>query len=202
MKKNPSTSKRSEELKDLKIPLIETLSGKEISNIMSLIEKKINSPLASSAGRLFDAVAAITGLNYKSTYQAEAPMLLESAIDESERGMYSYSVKDQQISFLRMIRQVVDDVHSGVSTGRIAAKFHHTLIELVLQLAIEIRNRYGLDRVVLGGGTFQNRYLTKKVLDKLENERFEVYLPDRIPVNDQGIALGQLAIGAHRRESW
>ena len=101
-----------------------------------------------------------------------------------------------------MIRQVVDDVHSGVSTGRIAAKFHHTLIELMLQLAIGIRSQYGLDRVVLGGGTFQNRYLTKKVLDKLENERFEVYLPDRIPVNDQGIALGQLAIGAHRRESW
>ncbi|MCK5135016.1 MAG: carbamoyltransferase HypF [Bacteroidales bacterium] len=187
---------------DLKIPLIETFSGKEISNIMSLIDKKINSPLASSAGRLFDAVAAITGLNYKSTYQAEAPMLLESAIDRSEQGCYAFELVDRQISFLHMIRQIVDDIHSGISTGRIAAKFHHTLVELILRLATEIRSQYGLDRVVLGGGTFQNRYLTKKVLDKLESERFEVYLPDRIPVNDQGIAPGQLAIGAHRRGSW
>ncbi len=63
---------------------------------------------------------------------------------------------------------------------------------------MEIRADSGLDRIVLGGGTFQNRFLSEKVMDKLENEKFKVYLPHRIPVNDQGIAAGQLAIGAHR----
>ena len=77
-----------EELYDLKIPLTERFSRQEIGNITDLIRKKINTPLASSAGRLFDAVAAIMGLNYYSTYQAEAPMLLESAIDLSETGLY------------------------------------------------------------------------------------------------------------------
>ena len=76
-----------------------------------------------------------------------------------------------------MIRQIVDDIHTGVSTGAIAAKFHHTIMEVILFLAREVREQTGLDRVVLGGGTFQNRYLTKKVMDKLENEKFEVYLP-------------------------
>jgi hydrogenase maturation protein HypF len=186
------------DLQQLRIPLTEQIREGEISAIIALIEKGINTPLASSAGRLFDAVAAITGLNFHSTYQAEAPMLLESAIDMAEDGSYTHEYIGNQVSFNSLIRQVVEDVHAGVSTGRIAARFHHALVNLMVELAVETRNRYNLDRVVLGGGTFQNRYLAKKVMEKLENERFEVYLPDRIPVNDQGIALGQLAIGAHQ----
>jgi len=69
---------------------------------------------------------------------------------------------------------------------------------VMLVLSLEIRVTSGLDRIVLGGGSFQNRKLSEKVMDKLENELFKVYLPHRIPVNDQGIAAGQLAIGAHR----
>ncbi|MCD4709748.1 MAG: carbamoyltransferase HypF [Bacteroidales bacterium] len=189
-----------EDLYDLKIPLIQQFSRQEIGNITGLIRKKINSPMVSSAGRLFDAVAAITGLNYHSTYQAEAPMLLESAIDLSEKRSYPYGIEAGHISFNPLIQGVVEDILHGTSTGTIAAKFHHTLVELILRLSIEIRSDSGLDRIVLGGGTFQNRFLSEKVMDKLENEKFKVYLPSRIPVNDQGIAAGQLAIGAHRRK--
>jgi len=188
-----------EDMYDLRIPLTETFSRPEMENITTLIQKKINAPLASSAGRLFDAVAAILGLNYSSTYQAEAPMLLESAIDLSETGNYSFSIEDGRISFQSLIREVVADVHRGNSRGSIAAKFHQTLVELIRELAMHIRSQTGLDRVVLGGGTFQNGYLSEKVVDKLEKERFKVYLPQGTPVNDQGIAVGQLAIGAHKR---
>ena len=83
--------------------------------------------------------------------------------------------------------------------GHLAAKFHHALIDLMVHLSLEIKKSHGLNRVVLGGGTFQNRYLTKKVINKLEIEGFQVYLPHEIPVNDQGISVGQLAIGAHHR---
>ncbi len=189
-----------EEMYDLDIPLTGHFSKKELGNIAGLIQKKINSPPVSSAGRLFDAVAAILGLNYYSSYQAEAPMLLESAIDSGERGIYSYSLEGKQISFTPLIREVVLDLHQGTSAGRIAAKFHLTLARLILELSLELRARTGLDQVVLAGGTFQNRFLCEKVLESLESEKFKAYVPHRIPVNDQGIAVGQIAIGAHRKK--
>ena len=189
-----------EELFELKIPLTEQFSRQEIGNIISLIELGINTPMVSSAGRLFDAVAAISGLNYFATYQAEAPMLLESAIDIHEKGSYNFEITAGKISFTSLIRQLVGDIHSGISVGVLAAKFHNSLVQLIFRLAMEIRDESGLDRVVLGGGSFQNSFLSEKVLHKLENEKFKVYLPGSIPVNDQGIAAGQLAIGAHRRK--
>jgi hydrogenase maturation protein HypF len=187
-----------DEIYDLKIPLTQRFGRQEMGNIIALIQKRINTPMVSSAGRLFDAVAAITGLNYYSTYQAEAPMLLESAIDLNEQGSYPFEIETGKVSFTSLIRSVVEDIHKGKSTGSIATKFHHTLVQLILRLSLEIRAESGLDRIVLGGGSFQNNFLSEKVMDKLENENFKVYLPHRIPVNDQGIAAGQLAIGAHR----
>lgn len=189
-----------DELYELDIPLVNKFSREDLGNITNLIQKGINTPLVSSAGRLFDAVAAIAGLNYISTYQAEAPMLLESAIDPGEKGAYSYEIEGGQVSFTPMIRELVEDIHLGSHVGSLSAKFHHMLVSLILELSMEIRAESGLDRVVLGGGTFQNRFLSEKVMDKLEKERFKVYLPREIPVNDQGIAAGQLAIGAHRRK--
>ncbi len=187
-----------EELYDLKIPLTNRFDRQEMENIITLIRKGINTPMVSSAGRLFDAVAAIMGLNYYSTYQAEAPMLLESAIDMNEKGSYPFDIERGQVSFTPLIRAVVEDIQNHWSTASIAAKFHNTLVQLMLTLSLEIRAKSGLDRIVLGGGSFQNSFLSEKVMDKLENENFKVYLPHRIPVNDQGIAAGQLVIGAHR----
>jgi hydrogenase maturation protein HypF len=189
-----------EDMYGLSTPLTRHFSRKDMQNMQSLMDKKINSPFASSAGRLFDAVAAILGLNYYSSYQAEAPMLLESAIDRSEEGRYPFSLEGEQISFTSLIKEVVEDVHRGIAVGRIAAKFHHSLVHLILQISMEYRVRTGMDRVVLSGGTFQNRYLCGKLMEKLEKEKFHVLVPGRIPPNDQGIAMGQLAIGAHRKK--
>jgi hydrogenase maturation protein HypF len=185
----------------LRTPLNKAFSTVELRQMVDLLEKEINSPLVSSAGRLFDAVAAITGLNYYSSYQAEAPMLLESALDVEEAGSYPIEIKEGRILFSSLVSQLVEDIHHGVSLPRVSARFHNSLINLIVELAREIRISHGLERVVLSGGTFQNRYLTKKVIHKLEYERFQVYLPNEIPVNDQGIAAGQVAIGAHQLES-
>ena len=188
------------ELFNLQVPLVKAFSRKDTERMTRMIDRKLNSPLASSAGRLFDAVAAITGLNYYSTYQAEAPMLLESAIDSAETGSYTFEILDDRISFDKMIRQIVGDLHLGISPGKICSRFHNTIVEMVLLLSKQIRTDLALDRIVLGGGTFQNRYLVEKILHKLEKERFKVYLPREIPVNDQGIAAGQLAVGAYLRK--
>jgi hydrogenase maturation protein HypF len=99
-----------------------------------------------------------------------------------------------------MIRNVIEDIRKGSSIGMISARFHNTLVELIIHLSCEIRTETGLEKVVLAGGTFQNRYLVKKVRQKLVNKHFEVYLPSTIPVNDQGIAAGQLILGAHWRD--
>ncbi len=189
-----------EELFDLQVPLVKALDKEKAKKISLLIERQLNTPLASSAGRLFDAVAAITGLNYYSTYQAEAPMLLESAMDPSEKTTYAFEVLDGQISFVRMIRQIVDDLHRGLSPGKISSRFHNTLVEMIVQLSMQIRSERGLDRIVLGGGTFQNRFLAEQIQQRLSKEQFRVYLPRTIPVNDQGIAAGQMAVGASLRK--
>jgi hydrogenase maturation protein HypF len=182
----------------LRTPLNRAFSNEQLMQMMVLLEKEINSPAVSSAGRLFDAVAAITGLNYYSTYQAEAPMLLESVLDPDEKGSYPVEIREGRISFNSLVSQLVHDIHHGVSVGRVAARFHRSLLDLIVDLARQIREIHGLEQVVLAGGTFQNRFLTQKVIHKLEIDGFRVYLPDHIPVNDQGIAAGQVAIGAHQ----
>jgi len=189
------------DLLHLRTPLNKAFTDEELRQIISLLEKGINSPLVSSAGRLFDAVAAISGLIYRSTFQAEAPMKLEAALDPTEDGTYPIEIKEGRISFLPLMRQLVEDLHHGISLARVSARFHLSLVNLIVDLAAEIRASQGLEKVVLSGGTFQNRFLTKKVVRKLDIEGFQVYLPDHIPVNDQGIAAGQVAIGAHQINS-
>ena len=116
--------------------------------------------------------------------------------DSSEKGAYQYEIKDGQVYFQPMIRSVVGDLSAGISRERISGKFHNTLANLVLDLAMRIRKETGLNRVILSGGSFQNRILTGKSYELLSEEDFEIFLPDRVPVNDQGIALGQIAVGA------
>ena len=173
----------------------------DINMITNLIDKSLNTPFISSAGRLFDAVAAILGLNYRATYQAEAPMKLEAIADKSEKGTYPYEIKNGEVLFQSMIKSIVKDISVGVSNERISGRFHNTLANLVLDLARRIRKQSELNRVVLSGGSFQNRILTGKLYKLLSSEGFEIFLPDKIPVNDQGIALGQLAVGAAKKST-
>ena len=186
---------------ELPLPIFNEVRERDVENIRNLIDKSLNTPLISSAGRLFDAVSAILGINYRATYQAEAPMRLESMADKSEKGAYQYEIKDGQVCFQPMIRSVVGDLSVGISRERISGKFHNTLANLVLDLAMRIRKETGLNRVVLSGGSFQNRILTGKSYELLSEEDFEIFLPDRVPVNDQGIALGQIAVGAANRHA-
>ena len=186
----------AEEMHDLGLAIFKDIPSADIQMLEQMIQKKLNTPLISSAGRLFDAVSALMGLNYRASYQAEAPMLLESLADRSVRESYSYEILTKSVSFKAMIKEMVADLSKKKSKGYISAKFHNTLANLALELALQVRNEYQLKRVVLTGGTFQNRILTEKLISLLSAESFDVFLPKNIPANDQGIALGQLAIGA------
>jgi hydrogenase maturation protein HypF len=161
-----------------------------------MIDRSINTPMISSCGRLFDAVAAILGINFWSTFQAEAPMRLEAMADQSEKGVYPYEIFKGQVSFKPLIRNLTKDLLDGVPGPKISGRFHNTVIQVIREIIHLARREHQLDRVVLSGGCFQNRILTEAVVEGLRKEHVQVYIPGRIPLNDQGIALGQLAIGA------
>lgn len=189
-----------EGFRELPLPLFDAVAPGEVENIMSMIDSSLNTPLISSAGRLFDAMASLLGITHRSTYQAEAPMKLEGLADPSEQDIYPFEIHDGLVSFGPMIHQVVKELQEGVALPRIAGRFHNTLAHVVVEMARLMRREYEINRVVISGGVFQNRILTGKLWELLRAEQFMVYLPKRIPVNDQGIAAGQVAIGAARRD--
>jgi hydrogenase maturation protein HypF len=164
-----------------------------------MIDRNINCPLTSGAGRLFDAIAAMMGLVHNATFQAEGPMRLESLVDPRCTESYSFS-RGLTISLDQTVRDIVDDITKGVSKRTIATKFHNTVILTIFDTVSDIRLKEGLNKVVLSGGVFQNKYLLAGIVELLRKNNFEVYSHASVPTNDGGIALGQLAVASKRRE--
>lgn len=168
--------------------------------IIQAIEKKINSPLSSSAGRLFDAIAAIIGVCTEAKYHAEAPMLLESAINIANDDNYSYNIENNIIIFDKMVSEISQDMLNNVTKSDIAAKFHNTIAKICYDIALILSNKFNINKVVISGGTFQNKYLTEKISKMFNLSHIKLFTNSKIPTNDGGIALGQIAIAAKRRE--
>jgi hydrogenase maturation protein HypF len=181
----------------LDLPFLDKIEKDKVDIIIKMIKLGINCPLVSSAGRLFDAVSAMLGLCLYSTFSAEAPMRLESIIDPDCSGRYEHTI-GETVDFDPMIREIVQDISKSVTPGVISAKFHNTLIDVIVRVVILMRKKYGCRKVVLSGGTFQNEYLLAEVEEKLKEEGFKVFSHHSVPTNDGGIALGQLAIAATR----
>ena len=190
-----------EELFALDLPLFRSIEENKVSGIVQLIEKRINSPMVSSAGRLFDAVSSIIGLAHYNSFQAEAAMRLEASINPFEKRRYDFDLSGESISFTPTIKQIVADCQQGIGPDDIAAKFHNTIVEVVVDSCMNLAKERANKIIVLSGGTFQNHFLSAAVEKRLSAAGLKVYLPKSVPVNDQGIALGQLAIAAKRHSS-
>jgi hydrogenase maturation protein HypF len=182
----------------LDIPFINQMEERKLNLIMEALDKKINCPLSSGAGRLFDAVAALINVCPVSKFHAEAPMRLESLTIDSLYERYEIS-NQETISFKEMFQQILEDIHQQKSVEVIATKFHNTIIYAVFKVALQIRRETGLNKVVLSGGTFQNKYIMERIEPLLIKNKFDVFSQSRIPCNDGGIALGQLIIAAKKR---
>ncbi|NIT14848.1 MAG: hypothetical protein GTN99_11615 [Candidatus Dadabacteria bacterium] len=176
---------------------LKTFSSSEISILTTMIQKKLNTPLTSSVGRLFDAVSSILGLCQQNTFEGKAAMKLEFAIEELKtEESYEYKIiKDTQnqnpsftVDWAPTIKAILEDLNLKTPVKSISAKFHNTLIEIIISMA----RRVGEEKVVLTGGCFQNKYLLENAIDRLNSEGFSTYWPERIPPNDGGIALGQI----------
>lgn len=184
---------------ELNLPFLKDTPGQSVDILCDAIDRKINSPLTSGSGRLFDAVAALVNLCTKSKFHAEAPMRLESVIKKGCTESYEFLV-DKTISFAPTFKAIVYDIQQNVGTEIISAKFHNTMVEVIANGACKIRDTHKLNKVVLSGGTFQNKYLLENTEMILAQLGFEVYTHSKVPTNDAGIALGQLVIAAKRLE--
>jgi hydrogenase maturation protein HypF len=167
--------------------------------VQKAIKNNINCPLTSSAGRLFDAAAALVGICNYTSFHAEAPMRLENIIDNSENSLYSFEI-GITINPKSVITGIVNDVLNKAAASTIAAKFHRTIIEIIIQGVMKIKKETGLNKVILSGGTFQNRFILKESEERLSGAGYDVFSSRDFPSNDGGIALGQMAIAARRRQ--
>ena len=186
-------------LKYLDIPFVNLMEEKKLDLILEAIDKNINCPLSSGAGRLFDAVAALINVCPVSKFHAEAPMRLESLTIGSLNQRFEIS-QQETISFKEMFQQIIEDIHREIPVEIISTKFHNTIIYTIFRVSLKIRSETGLNKIVLSGGTFQNKYIMERLEPLLIKNKFEVFSQGRIPCNDGGIALGQLVIAAKKRE--
>lgn len=162
--------------------------------VKQILEKGINSPFTSSIGRLFDAVSSLIDLKNYSSFEGQAAMELEFIAYKSvfESCRYTYKINNENdvfiIDFIPIIKELLLDKKNNISNSQISAKFHNTLVEIILSIAKKIN----VKNIALSGGCFQNSILLEKSISKLKESGFHPYWQKRVPVNDGGISLGQI----------
>lgn len=173
------------------------------SLVLQMLRGGINSPETSSMGRFFDGISALLGIKYLSTYEGEAAIAMESMAIPIE-GEYSYEIVTRDgkrvVDTRKTVREIIKDIEDGRDKGEIAGRFHNTVISFSLELCLILRGERKINKVALSGGVFQNEYLSEGLYGKLIERGFEVYTHKRVPCNDGGISLGQLAVAGARRE--
>jgi len=170
-------------------------SKTDLGLIQQMLTKGFNAPVTSSVGRLFDAVAALVGLRQQVTFEGQAAMELESVIDPEVTDLYPFEISNDVphiIDWAPMIGEILIDLQRGNSIGSISAKFHNTLAGTIVAIGQQVV----LPKIVLTGGCFQNRYLLEQSVLGLTRAGFKPYWHQRVPTNDGGIALGQVAAAA------
>jgi hydrogenase maturation protein HypF len=166
--------------------------------VAELVRSGLSSPLTTSMGRLFDAVAALCGVRSEVTFEGQAAIELEAVVDPGERGAYELPVTADGVLDARpTVLAVAHDVARGAGPGTVAARFHAA----VASATAEAVSRVGLDTVVLSGGVFQNRTLLSATATRLEAHGLRVLVPERLPPNDGGVSYGQAAVAAARGTS-
>jgi hydrogenase maturation protein HypF len=185
--------------RSLGLPMLQNISPCELETITQAMDRAINAPLTSSCGRLFDGVAAILGIRGEVSFEAQAAMQLEAISTDLARTR-PYAVlldgvgQSGAIPVTPLIRALVKDLRDGVALAEIAARFHVSLAELFIARVKLVRQEYGLTCVALSGGVYQNLLFFDHMLRRLNEEQFAVVTHLRVPTNDGGLALGQIAV--------
>jgi hydrogenase maturation protein HypF len=167
---------------------------------LRMIERRLNAPSTSSAGRLFDAVAALAGVRPRVSFEGQAAIELEGlAAGETADGAYPFAIVPGSplvIDTRPLIAEVAAERRRGRAAAVVGRRFHTTLVEIVAQVCLRLAAESGLSAVVLSGGVFLNALLTREVTLRLTRDGFRVYRHRRVPPGDGGLCLGQLAVAA------
>ncbi|MDO5111346.1 MAG: carbamoyltransferase HypF [Clostridia bacterium] len=190
-------------LKDIQAPLPDGCDADKYAAMDSVLKAGVNCPRASSIGRLFDGVYALLTGRETVSYEGQAAVLLETMAREADEG---YPVCIAEENGLRlfdtrpMLAEMLKQKRAGAAAGLIAGRFIRTLADMAVELCVRVRADTGCKDVVLSGGVFLNRKLLPQVIAGLAKKGFAVYHHQRASTNDEGIALGQLMIGAAQRD--
>jgi len=182
------------------LPFLKQVDSVEIDIVRQQIEKRINSPLTSSCGRLFDAISALIGVRGEIDYEAQAAIELEMLTYDkvNETDYYPFSIINQDglsiVKLQDLLAAIIHDVQNNTTKATIAAKFHNTIAQMIRELCQVLSTKTGITQVVLSGGVFQNRLLLRKATSILEGDGFTVFTHQQVPCNDGGISLGQAVI--------
>jgi hydrogenase maturation protein HypF len=191
------------ELFEHSVACLNGIPGMERNLFLRMLAKGINTPLTSSCGRLFDAVAALLGLRNRNSYEGQAAIELE-ALAETGGASWTYpyaicSESDEFVADFRlMIGALIHDLAAGEPREAMSRRFHDTLAAVTVDMCGKIRRESGTQRVVLSGGVFQNLLLLDAAVSRLQARGFRVLLHSRLPCNDGGISLGQAVVAAAR----
>jgi hydrogenase maturation protein HypF len=169
--------------------------------ILRMVHAGLNAPPTSSAGRLFDAAAALCGLRDRVTYEGQAAAELEQAADPHTAWGYPCSVKDGELDGLELIAALAEDLAGGRPLPEAAAAFHNGFAAALVGAAGRACRLHRVATVALSGGTWQNALLLQRVRDALAAAGLEVLIHRRVPSNDGGISLGQAVVANARRAS-
>jgi hydrogenase maturation protein HypF len=190
-----------EEALRLPLELWAQIEARELALVRQMMAAKVNCPLTSSCGRLFDAVSALLGVRGVVNYEGQAAIELEMLAAEGVDDVYDWSRPSSYpiiVDPAPVLRGIVSDLRRGVEVAVISAKFHNTIADIIVGVSRAARERSGINRVALSGGVFQNTYLLGRTLDGLESQGFETLIHHQVPTNDGGIALGQAVIANAR----
>jgi hydrogenase maturation protein HypF len=173
--------------------------------VSELARTGLASPITTSMGRLFDAVAALCGIRTEVNYEGQAAIELEAACDPAERARHPISVVRDENGLLvidprETICAVVEDITLGVPVGAVASRFHGAVAWATIEGCAQAASGHGVDAVVLSGGVFQNRRLLEAVAAGLRRAGLRVLIPERLPMNDGAVSFGQTAVAARRME--
>ena len=189
-----------ERLASLPIPFVQSLPP-EWPAMVKAAERRINTPLTSSAGRLFDAAAALLSIRGSIHYEGQAAVELELAAAGRRGSLLPFSIlagAQQQLDFLPTFAAMSESLQRGEDPADLAASFHNTVAVAIVATVRQIKKETALRKVALSGGVFQNLRLLAAVEEQLKMQQFEVYRHCRVPTNDGGLALGQAVIAGAR----
>jgi hydrogenase maturation protein HypF len=181
-----------------------SLTHEELTTLTAMVDRGLNSPLTSSMGRLFDAVAAIAGVRFDALYEGQAAIELEALADPAERGAYAFGLVGDSPIIIDpepVVRALLDDLASGVGAATVSARFHRAVVDVSVEVAVRAAQRHGTRHVACSGGVFMNRLVLAGVVSGIEAAGLVPLLHRDLPVNDGDISYGQAVVAWASRDA-